>query len=53
MKKECAEWTEQDEDVLSYAQFGQVATKFFENRRNKELGIDADHVDKVSKVHPV
>ena len=53
LKKECAEWTEQDEDVLSYAQFGQVATKFFENRRNKELGIDADHVDKVSKVHPV
>ena len=53
LKKECAEWIEQDEDVLSYAQFGQVATKFFENRRNKELGIDADHVDKVSKVHPV
>ncbi|MDD6237564.1 MAG: oxaloacetate decarboxylase subunit alpha [Clostridiales bacterium] len=53
LKKECAEWTEQDEDVLSYAQFGQVATKFFENRRNKELGIDADHVDKQSKVHPV
>ena len=53
LKQECAEWTEQDEDVLSYAQFGQVATKFFENRRNKELGIDADHVDKQSKVHPV
>ncbi len=53
LKKECAEWTEQEEDVLSYAQFGQVATKFFENRRNKELGIDADHVDKVNKVHPV
>lgn len=53
LKKECAEWIEQDEDVLSYAQFGQVATKFFENRRNKKLGIDADHVDKAVKVHPV
>ena len=53
LKKECAEWIEQDEDVLSYAQFGQVATKFFENRRNKKLGIDADHVDKAGKVHPV
>ena len=53
LTKECAEWTEQDEDVLSYAQFGQVAVKFFENRRNKQLGIDSDHVDKVNKVHPV
>ena len=25
LKKECAEWTEQEEDVLSYAQFGQFA----------------------------
>ena len=24
-----------------------------ENRRNKKLGIDADHVDKAGKVHPV
>ncbi len=53
LTKECAEWTEQDEDVLSYAQFGQVAVKFFENRRNKQLGIDSDHVDKVNMVHPV
>lgn len=53
LKKECAEWVEQDEDVLSYAQFGQVAVKFFENRRNKELGIDGAHVDKVNQIHPV
>ena len=38
LRKECAEWTEQEEDVLSYAQFGQVAVKFFENRRNKKYG---------------
>ena len=53
LRQECAEWTEQEEDVLSYAQFGQVAVKFFENRRNKELGIDGAHVDKANKVHPV
>lgn len=53
LRKECAEWTQQEEDVLSYAQFGQVATKFFENRRNKQLGIDSAHADKASSVHPV
>ncbi|MEG2597368.1 MAG: pyruvate carboxylase subunit B, partial [Oscillospiraceae bacterium] len=37
LRLECAEWAEQDEDVLSYAQFGQVATKFFEKRRNKKF----------------
>ena len=29
LKEECAEWITQEEDVLSYAQFGQVAVKFF------------------------
>ncbi len=53
LRKECAEWTEQEEDVLSYAQFGQVAVKFFENRRNKKFGIDGAHSDKKKMVHPV
>lgn len=53
LKKECAEWTEQEEDVLSYAQFGQVAVKFFENRRNNKYGIDSTHSDNENKVHPV
>lgn len=53
LKKECAEWTEQEEDVLSYAQFGQVAVKFFESRRNKKYGIDGDHSDKEKMIHPV
>ena len=35
LKKECAEWIEQDEDVLSYAQFGQVATKFLKTEETK------------------
>ena len=35
LREECAEWTTQDEDVLSYAQFGQVAVKYFEGRHKK------------------
>ncbi len=53
LKKECAEWTEQEEDVLSYAQFGQVSVKFFEDRRNKKYGIDGKHSDKEKMIHPV
>lgn len=53
LRAECADWTEQEEDVLSYAQFGQVATKFFENRRNKKMGIDSAHADAAKAVHPV
>ena len=37
MKKECAEWLEQEEDVLSYAMFPKVAPKFFETRRNNKF----------------
>ncbi len=53
LRKECAEWTEQEEDVLSYAQFGQVAVKFFENRRNSKYGIDGAHSDAQKQIHPV
>ncbi|MBP5604765.1 MAG: oxaloacetate decarboxylase subunit alpha [Ruminiclostridium sp.] len=53
LKAEAAKWTQQDEDVLSYAMFGQVAEKFFEKRRDKQNGIDAVHADKQNKVMPV
>ncbi len=53
LKKECEEWTEQEEDVLSYAQFDRVAIKFFEKRRDKKAGIDSEHFDAENKVHPV
>ena len=53
LRKECAEWCEQPEDVLSYAQFGQVAVKFFENRRNRKFGIDSKHSDSEKKIMPV
>ncbi len=53
MKEEVKEWYEQEEDVLTYAQFGQVAVKFFEKRRNKKYNIDGEHLHMEEKVHPV
>ena len=53
MRSEMAEWYEQEEDVLTYAQFGAVAVKFFEARRNKKYGIDGAHLNEQEKVHPV
>ncbi|MDR1002362.1 MAG: oxaloacetate decarboxylase subunit alpha [Oscillospiraceae bacterium] len=53
LRAEVAEFYEQEEDVLSYAQFGAVAVKFFEKRRNKKYGIDGGNLDIENKVHPV
>lgn len=53
LRKEAAPWIQQEEDVLSYAQFGQVAVKFFEARDNKKYKVDAAHADAENKVHPV
>jgi oxaloacetate decarboxylase alpha subunit len=47
-----AGYIEQDEDVLSYALFEQVALKFFEHRKNQKYGIDAN-ADKAAGVHTV
>ncbi len=53
LREECAEWTMQDEDVLSYAQFGQVAVKFFEKRRDEKFGLDGVHGNAEKQIHPV
>ncbi len=53
IRAEAADYIEQDEDVLSYALFEQVATKFFENRRAAKLGLDLENSDSANKVHPV
>lgn len=47
------ELVEQDEDVLSYAQFGDVAIDFFKVRRDDKYGIDSEHADHEQKVHPI
>ncbi len=53
LREEAKAFAKNDEDVLSYAMFPQVATKFFETRRAKEVGIDADHFNKENMVHPL
>jgi len=50
LRSEAAKWLQQDEDVLSYAMFGQVAEKFFERRRDKQNGIDYINKDIKNKV---
>jgi oxaloacetate decarboxylase alpha subunit len=50
LRAEASKWSQQEEDVLSYAMFGQVAEKFFEKRRDKQSGIDYNNKDAVNKV---
>jgi oxaloacetate decarboxylase alpha subunit len=53
LRGEIKEFMEQDEDVLSYALFPQVALKFFEFRRAQKYKIDGDMVDMEQKTHPI
>ena len=53
LREKCAQYIEQDEDVLSYALFEQVAEKFFEYRKAKKYNIDAANADKELGVHSV
>lgn len=53
LREDVKPWAEQDEDVLSYAQFGQVAVKFFEQRRNKKLGLNGELLDMDKMIHPM
>ncbi len=53
IRKKAADYIEQEEDVLSYALFEQVATKFFENRRAAKLGLDTENSDSAKKIHTV
>ena len=52
-RKECARWYTQEEDVLSYALFPQVAPKFFEYRQAEQLKLDNSVLDKQNNVMPV
>ncbi|QXM05240.1 oxaloacetate decarboxylase subunit alpha [Crassaminicella indica] len=53
IRNEMKEYLEQEEDVLSYALFPQVAVEFFKYRQAKKYKIDSDYVDKVLKTYPV
>ncbi len=52
LRSEIAEYIEQDEDVLSYALFDQVATKYFEHRKANKYGLSqsTDYENKVTNV---
>ncbi len=52
-KNKMKEYLEQDEDILSYALFNQVAVKFFEQRRAEKYKIDKDLVNMDEMTHPV
>ena len=52
-RKEIGQYIMQDEDVLSYALFPQVALKFFEYRQAQQLKLDNSLLDKDNNVMPV
>ncbi|MCQ2492644.1 MAG: oxaloacetate decarboxylase subunit alpha [Lachnospiraceae bacterium] len=53
LREECAVYAKQDEDVLSYALFPQVATDFFKYRDAQETKIDAELGSKENGSYPV
>ncbi|WP_432406524.1 oxaloacetate decarboxylase subunit alpha [Wukongibacter sp. M2B1] len=53
IRNEMKEYLEQEEDVLSYALFPQVATNYFKYRRALKYNIDSEVVDMSQKVYAV
>ncbi len=53
IRKQAGQYIEQDEDVLSYALFPQVAENFFKVRQAGKYMIDGNMVDYEFKVHPI
>lgn len=53
IEKEMEQWKEQDEDILSYALFPQVALDFFKYRKAQKEKIDLNLADTVNKAYPV
>ena len=53
IESEMKEWKKQDEDILSYALFPQVATDFFKYRQTQEEKIDVTKADTNNGAYPV
>ena len=53
LRAEMAQWSQQEEDVLSYALFPQVATEFFKYREAQQTGVDANAADTKNGAYPV
>ena len=52
-REEIRDYYQQEEDILSYALFPQVALKYFQYRQAKQLGVDSTMLDKAQKTMPV
>jgi oxaloacetate decarboxylase alpha subunit len=52
-EEECAQWKQQDEDVLSYALFPKVATEFFQYRQAQQTKVDPAKADTQNGAYPV
>ena len=52
-REEIRDYYQQEEDVLSYALFPQVAIKYFQYRQAKQLGVDSTMLNKEEKTMPV
>ena len=53
LEAEMKQYKQQDEDVLSYALFPQVAMEFFKYREAQQTKVDASAADKENKAYPV
>ncbi|MBP3391431.1 MAG: oxaloacetate decarboxylase subunit alpha [Clostridia bacterium] len=53
IRKEMAEYMEQEEDVLSYALFPQPSVSFFKYRQAQKYGLNSDLADFERKSYPV
>lgn len=53
IEKEMSMWKEQDEDVLSYALFPQVALEYFKYREAQKTKVDITIADTRNKAYPV
>ena len=53
LRKECAQWIQQDEDVLTYALVPQVAVDFFKYREAQQTKIDPNAADTENGSYPV
>ena len=53
LESEMEQYKEQDEDVLSYALFPQIATEFFKYRDAQKTGVDAAVADTKNGAYPV
>ena len=53
LEKEMSRYKQQDEDVLTYALFPEVAVEFFKYREAQQTGIDPNTADRKTDAYPV